>query len=181
MTRVSINLRDFDIKGNVLDISAKGSFVIPEILETYTKDKIDKEFLNCEDEIACTTSIYNSAVAILSFNSITGEKRLKKILLDIKRSLKNEGKFLICDLNVGAFSVPRRYTIMLKLPGEKIMKMKYTLGINPFRIKFKEMLDIVEKCGFKVMKKKVDKGVYYIECLNQQEAKNENNISITKL
>lgn len=179
MGRVTINLRDFEIKGSILDISCKGSFIIPEMIETYTKDKIDKEFLECEDEIACTAAAYNSAVAILSFNSITGKKKLNRILHDIKRSLTKNGKFIICDLNVGAFSLPSRYTIMLKLPGEKIIKMKYTLGINPFRLKFKDIVEISEKCGFEIVKKRVDKGVYYIECLNTQGGQNEDNISIT--
>lgn len=179
MPRVTVNLRDFEIKGNVLDISYRGSFIIPEMIETYTNDKVEKEFLECEDEIACTTEVYNSAVAILSFNSIIGKKNLYKILNDIKKSLTNGGKFVICDLNLGAFSPPNIYTIMLKLPGEKLMKTKYTLGINPFRPKYKEVIEASEKCGFEVVKKRVDKGVYYIECLKVQEAKNEGSISIT--
>ncbi|KMT22709.1 hypothetical protein [Clostridium cylindrosporum] len=179
MARVTINLRDFELKGNILDISAKGSFIIPEMIETYRKDKIDKEFLECEDEIACTASVYNSAVAILSFNSIMGKKRLEKILIDIKKSLIKDGKLVICDLNIGAFSLPNVYTIMLKLPGEKIMKMKYTLGINPFRLKFKDIVESIENVGFQVVKKIVDKGVYYIECEKAQEAENEGNVSVT--
>lgn len=179
MARVTINLRNFEIKGNILDISYKGSFIIPEMIETYTKSKIEKEFLECEDEIACTTAVYNSAVAILSFNSIMGKKKINKILCDIKKSLTSQGKFIICDLNVGAFSLPSRYTVMLKLPGEKIIKMKYTLGINPFRLKFKDIVESCEKCGFKVVRKIVDRGVFYIECVNTLEGSNEGNTSIT--
>ncbi|MEG0641614.1 MAG: hypothetical protein RR515_03365 [Clostridium sp.] len=179
MARATVNLRDFEIKGNVLDISSKGSFIIPEMIETYNKQKIEKEFLECEEEIACTASVYNSAIAVLSFNSIMGKKKLEKILLDIKKGLTKDGKFIICDLNVGALTLPSIYTIMLKLPGEKIMKMKYTLGINPFRLKYKHIIDVIQKCGFNIVRKKVDRGVYYIECEKSQEAKNEGNSSIT--
>lgn len=179
MARAVINLRGFEIDGNILDISFKGSFIIPEIIETYKENKIDREFLEGEDEIACTTAIYNSAVAILSFNTLLGKKSLSKLLTDIKGSLSKEGKLVICDLNVKRFSLPKIYTIMLKLPGEKLMKMKYTLGINPFRPTFKDVVEVSEQCGFKVAKKRVDKGVYYIECLKAQEAENEDNTSVT--
>lgn len=179
MARVVINLREFEFDGNILDISTKGSCIIPEIIETYNKDKIEKEFLECEEEIACTTCAYNSAAAILSFNRIMGKKRLEKILLEIKKTLTKNGKIIICDLNVGPFNMPAHYTIMLKLPGEKIMKMKYNLILNPFRVKYKDILLSLDKCGFKVLKKRVDKGIYYIMCQRSEEAENEGNPSVT--
>ncbi|MEG2337822.1 MAG: hypothetical protein RSA01_03795 [Clostridium sp.] len=179
MARAVINLRDFEFDGNILDISTKGSCIVPEIIESYNKDKIEKEFLECEEEIACSVCGYNSAAAILSFNRIMGRKRLEKILLEIKKTLIKNGKIVICDLNVGPFNMPKPYTIMLKLPGEKIMKMKYNLFLNPFRVRYKEVLESLNKCGFAVVKKRVDKGVYYIQCQRSEEAENEGNISIT--
>ncbi|MEF9951466.1 MAG: hypothetical protein RR840_04340 [Clostridium sp.] len=179
MARAVINLREFEFSGNILDISTKGSCIVPEIIETYNKDKIEKEFLECEEEIACSVAAYNSAAAILSINRIMGKKKLKNLLLEIKKSLIKNGKIVICDLNVGPFNIPSYYTIMLKLPGEKIMKMKYNLYLNPFRVRYKDVVESIEECGLKILKKKVDKGVYYIQCLNSEEAENEGNPSIT--
>lgn len=167
MARITINLREFNLSGSILDISYKGSFIIPEMIETYTKDKIDKEFLECEDEIACTVSEYDNAVAILSFNSIATKKKLYKIVSDIKNSLIKGGRFVICDLNLNKYAIPNIYKIILKLPNEKMITTKYILKINPFRPTFKDVVDTIEKCGFEITKKKVDKGVYYIECLKE--------------
>lgn len=167
MKAITINLRDLGLSGSILDISYKGSFIIPEMIETYTKDKIEKEFLECEDEIACTASAYNNAVAILSFNSVFGKRNLSRIINDVQKSLINGGRFIICDLDLKAFSPPSTYNIILKLPEEKIMQTKYTLGVNPFRPNFKDVAEISEKCGFSILNKRVEKGAYYLECLKE--------------
>jgi hypothetical protein len=182
MKEITIDLRNLRINGNILDISLRGNVIISEIInkisEINDEEKIEKDFITWgNDEIACDICVYDQAFAFFSLNKIWA-RRLDKIIKEVKKVLKDEGRLTVWDLYPSSANIAQGYNIKARLTDDKIVAMPYKLYYRPMGAKFNDVIRSLEKNDFIILSSRIDGNYYYIEAIKKKEDKkvtNENN------
>ena len=173
MKNIVVNLKNFKINENILDISVSGRSVIPEIIKNYevsTGKTFEKQYVTWENKnLVAEASSYDCAVAFFAFDKILGRKNTESLIKYVKCALKNDGMLLIWDMEIHPAFKPGLYTIKTLLPGEKSTKIKIAAGINPFRVQFYDILKLLKKNGFIVVNSRLSQSIFYIEAKNVKE------------
>lgn len=174
MKDIVINMRDFSVSGDILDISIKGNTIISELIKGSTEE-VEKDFavLNYKDK-AEEDSVYHNALAFFSLSSINGKKKLDKTFEEIKRLLKKDGKLMIWDVHLNGIGKIGKTNIKVLLNDNEEVILPFKLKINPFRANFVDIVKLLENNKFKVTSSIISGNSYYIEALNTKEAKDEN-------
>lgn len=174
MKDIVINMMDFSVSGDILDISIKGNTIISELIKGSTEE-VEKDFavLNYKDK-AEEDSVYDNALAFFSLSSINGKKKLDKTFEEIKRLLKKDGKLMIWDVHLNGIGKIGKTNIKVLLNDNEEVILPFKLKINPFRANFVDIVKLLENNKFKVTSSIISGNSYYIEALNTKEAKDEN-------
>lgn len=175
MKEVVVDLKELKIKGSILDISLPGNIVVPEIIDGVNRlqeEVIEKDYITWENnEIACDMCVYDNAFAFFSLNKIGSKKSVDKIIKEVKRVLREEGKIKIWDVNVPILRMIENYKIKVHLSDEKTVKMRFKTYFNPFRLKFIDIIKLLENNGFKIISSNISGDMYYIEAEKHKEVK----------
>jgi hypothetical protein len=175
MKEIVVDLKDLKITGSILDISQPGNVVIPEIVNSIKRveeDTIEKDYFEWENnEIACDMCVYDNAFAFFSLNKIGSKKSIDRIIKEVRRVLREEGKIKIWDVNVPLSRMVENYKIKVQLSDEKIVRMRFKTYLNPFRVKFVDIIKLLENNSFKIVSSNISGDMYYIEAEKYKEVK----------
>lgn len=170
-----INLKDLDIKGNIIDVAAKGNTIVSEIATTVLLEDEktpDKDFIPWNKRhIPCEEKIYDYAIAFFSLSTIGNKFKLVKILRELKRVLKKEGKIFIWDAYGTGIWPSVTYNLKVLVSEGDIRRVKFRVKFNPFRVTFNGVMRILKKNGFSIQNSRVMDNIYYIEAVNINERK----------
>lgn len=173
MKTTVINLNNFKMDENILDVSAPRNSVIPQIIknyEEYTGKTFEKEYITWKNKsLVAEASSYDYAVAFFAFNKIYGKKNTESLIKYIRCALKNDGILMVWDAEIHPAIKPARYLIKVILPGGKSTKIKIRIRINPFREQFYGILKLLKKNGFVILNSRLSQSVFYIEAKNVKE------------
>jgi ubiquinone/menaquinone biosynthesis C-methylase UbiE len=168
-------MKDLNIKGNVIDVAAKGNTIISEIASKAlmeTTNICDKDFIAWNKKsIPSEEKVYDYAIAFFSLNTIGNKYRLVKILRELKRVLKKDGRIVIWDAYGLDIKPSVTYQLKVLISEGDIRKVKYKVVFNPFRIGFNGVMKTLQKNGFEILNSRIMDNVYYIEAENAKERK----------
>lgn len=175
---ITVELGSLKLHGNVLDISTRGNNIISEIVNiTYTKNEaesLEKEYIVWDNiNISSKDSFYDYACSFFSLGFIRGKRNLNKRLKELKRVLKKDGKLFIWDLHIPSTTLFGDFNVIAKLPDGREKRLNLRVKLNPFRVKFVDMLKLLENNGYKIIISTISNNKYYIEAVNIKEEKNE--------
>ncbi|MDF2674308.1 MAG: hypothetical protein K0R09_2576 [Clostridiales bacterium] len=170
-----INMKDLNIKGNVIDVAVKGNTIVSEIASIAlmkTENIGNKDFISWNKKfIPCEEEFYDYAIAFFSLNTIGSKFRLVKILRELKRVLKKEGKVIIWDAYGLGAKPSITYDLKVLISEGDIRKVKYKIVFNPFRTNFESVMKALQRNGFIIQSSSIKDNVYYIEAVNTKERK----------
>lgn len=172
---ILVNLENFIIQGNILDISTKGNVVVSEMIEISGKE-VEKDFIAWNYKCtSCNARGYDYALAFFSLSSIFDRRRLDKTIKEVKRLLNNNGKLIIWDIYQSSVLDLGKFKIKVILPQKKVVYMRYKVYFNPFRPGYNDILKCVNNNELCIVKKYIKENMFYIEAVNSGEVKNEDN------
>lgn len=170
-----INLKELDISGNIIDVAAKGNTIVNEIAATALLEDmnaLDKEFISWNKKyIPCEEGVYDYAIAFFSLNKIGNRFRLIRMLKELKRVLKINGKLLIWDAYGVRIGPAVNYELKVLISEGDIRRVKCRVKFNPFRAGFYGVMKALKKQGFFISNSSVRDDIYYIEAVNTEERK----------
>ena len=170
-----INMKDLNIKGNVIDVAAKGNTIVSEIasIALMKAENIgDKDFISWNKKfIPCEAEFYDYAIAFFSLNTIGNKFKLAKILRELKRVLKKEGKIIIWDAYGLGAKPSVTYDLKVLVSEGDIRRVKHKIVFNPFRTNFERVIKYLQRNGFKIQSSSIKDNIYYIEAVNTKEGK----------
>ncbi len=170
-----INLKDLNIKGNVIDVAAKGNIIVSEIASKAlmeANNMVDKEFIAWNRKsIPCEEKYYDYAIAFFSLSTIVNKFKLVKILKELKRVLKKDGKIIIWDAYGLGIKPSVTYELKVLISEGDIRKVKYKIAFNPFRVEFNVVMKALKRNGFIILNSRIMDNVYHIEAVNSNERK----------
>lgn len=173
--RAVINLKELNIKGNIIDIAAKGNTIVSEIAATVLTEEnniLDKDFISWNKKyIQCEEMVYDYAIAFFSLNTIGNRFKLIKILKELKRVLKMNGRILIWDAYGTGIKPSVNYELKVLISEGDIKRIKCRVKFNPCRVTFNGLLKLLKRNGFKVQNSRIMDNIYYIEAVNTNERK----------
>lgn len=173
--RAVINMKDLNIKGNVIDVATKGNTIVSEIAATMLmEDKMqpDKDFISWGGKsIPSDENTYDYAIAFFSLSKLGNKFKLGKILRELKRVLKKEGKIFIWDAYGIGIKLNVCYELKVLISEGDIRRVNYRIKFNPFRVSFNGVMKALKKNGFLVQNSRVLDNIYYLEALNMNERK----------
>jgi SAM-dependent methyltransferase len=168
-------MKDLNIKGNVIDVAAKGNTIVSEIASKALMDANnigDKDFIVWNKKsIPCEEKFYDYAIAFFSLNTIANKFRLFKILRELKRVLKKDGKVIIWDAYGLGLKPSATYELKVLISEGDIRRVKYKIAFNPFRVEFDGVKKALKRDGFRILNSRITDSVYYIEAVNANERK----------
>lgn len=174
MKNIVIDMKDFSISGDILDISIKGNTIISEFIKN-SEEEIEKDFmvLSYKDNLR-GESTYDNALAFFSLSSINGKRKLDKTLEEVKRLLKKDGKIIIWDAHIKGIKNIGKMNIKVVFKNDEEIMLPFKVKINPFRVNFIDIVKLLENNKFKIVSSIISGNSYYIEALNTKEARDEN-------
>lgn len=173
MKDVVIDLKNMCLEGDVLDISLKGNTIISELI-LRENEEVEKDFMVLDyKENSGKESAYDSALAFLSLSSVLGRKRYDRVLSEIKRLLKENGKLMIWDIQVDGIKGIGKKNIEVVLKDDWKIDLPFKVKYNPFRLKFMDVIRLLEINKFKISSSIISGGSFYIEAINTKEARDE--------
>lgn len=170
-----INLKNFNINGNIIDVAAEGNTIVSEIATTVLMEdeKIpDKDFMVWNKRfIPCEEKIYDYAIAFFSFNKIGNKFKLIKIIRELKRVLKKDGKIFVWDAYGIGIRPSVKYELKVLVSEGDIRKIRCRINFNPFRVRFNGVLKALKRNGFVIQNSTIADNIYHIEAVNTNERK----------
>lgn len=170
-----INLKNLNIRGNIIDVAAKGNTIVSEIAATALPEDEktqDKDFIPWNRKsIPCGEGIYDYGIAFFSLNTVGNKFKLAKIIRELKRVLKKDGKILIWDAYGMGIRLSVTYELKVLISEGDIRKVKCRVKFNPFRATFNGVMRVLKKNGFLIQNSRIIDNVYYIEAVNTNERK----------
>ncbi len=176
--RAVINLRELNIKGSIIDVTAKGNSIVNEIAMSALEEDmnaLDKEFISWNKKyIPCEEGVYDYAIAFFSLNKIGNRFKIIRILKELKRVLKTNGKLLIWDACRTGIRPELSYDLRVLISEGDIRRVRYKVKFNPFRTGFNGLMKILKRQGFSISNSSVRDNIYHIEAVNTYERKQGN-------
>lgn len=173
--RAVINLKELNIKGNIIDVAARGNSIVNEIAiaaPVEDMNALDKEFISWNKKyIPCEERVYDYAIAFFSLNKIGNRFKLVRMLKELKRVLKINGKLLIWDAYGTGIRPSVSYELKVLISEGDIRRLKYRVKFNPFRMGFYGMMKTLKRYGFSISNNSVANNIYHIEAVNMNERK----------
>lgn len=173
--RAVINLQDLNINGNIIDVAEKGNTIVTEIAATALMEErnaLDKDFISWNKKyIPCEERVYDYAIAFFSLNKIGNRFKLIKILRELKRVLKKNGKLLIWDAYGTGIRPDVTYDLKVLISEGDIRRVKCKVKFNPFRVSFYRLMKVLKRNGFSILNSRVMDNIYHIEAVNTDERK----------
>lgn len=168
-----INLKNLNIKGNIIDIAAKGNTIVSEIATTILMEDektSEKDFIAWnKSSIPSEEKIYDYAIAFFSLNTIGNKFKLVKIIKELKRVLKKDGRILIWDaygLGIRPFV---NYELKVLISEGDIRRMNCRINCNPLRAGFNGIIKALKRNGFAIQNSSIMGNIYHIEAVNTNE------------
>lgn len=170
-----INLKDLNIKGNIIDVAAKGNTIVSEIAATVLmedEETLDKDFIPWNRKsISCEEGIYDYAIAFFSLNTIGNRFKLVKIIRELKKVLKKDGRILIWDAYRTGIRPSVIYELKVLILDGNIRRVKCRIKFNPFRVSFNGVMKMLKRNGFTIHNNSIMDNIYHIEAVNTNERK----------
>lgn len=170
---IMINLRDLYINGDVIDIASYGNTVISDYIANIINNSrrvCDKDFIAWKhNQVASRDDVYDYALAFFSFSELENSFKIKKIIKELKRVLKVNGKILIWDVCGIDGIIGGSYNLKILLTDGVIVRAKQKICFNPFKMSPRAMKKILIKNGFNIINYKILNNMYFLEAENYKE------------
>lgn len=154
-----INLSNYRIEGDVLDISAENHGVIYNLCKEIDEE-ICADYIEGDRELALKDRIYDACTIFFSLSKLWKNESKEKLIDDISKHIKINGKIYVWDINknIGEIIDDR---IKVLLPREEIREIRVK-NINPFSSSnLDETKKILEK-NYKIDETRVWEDMHYI-------------------
>jgi ubiquinone/menaquinone biosynthesis C-methylase UbiE len=113
-------------------------------------------------------SEYDMALSFFSINTLSNRHKFRKLTKELKRILKNRGRLIIWDVYDKGALMNIKLDMKVLVDEGDIRSVNYNILFNPFRPKFSDVINILEKNGFDVASK-INGNIYCIEAVNNKE------------
>lgn len=167
-----VNLKDLNVEGNVIDVASKGNAIISEIVSKLllrAQNTYDKDFLTWNNKsVSSDGNEYDMALSFFSVNTLSNKHKLKRLIRELKRILKNKGKLIMWDVYTKGTELSIMLDMKVLVDEGDIRSVKYNVFFNPLRPKFADVINVLERNGFEVSSK-INGNVYCIEAVNNKE------------
>lgn len=178
MVSYELNLEDFKLRGDVLDISFKGNTMLMEYFkcmqDTYPKIELLTDIMKADDMKTAEKYSVDCACAFFSLGGIWLNINLNRVLKMVYNSIKESGRFFIWDLFDFDVYMKKEFVIEAVMPGRKRTNLSFKRYYNPFRPDFIKLLEIIERNGFEIANGNVKENIFYIEAVKKPVSRDEN-------
>lgn len=141
--KLIINMKDFRIRGDVLDISKSNTGIIYNISKE-TESELSIDYVDSENRGVLKRRLYDACTFFFNLNSIWSNRGKENIIKEVTNYLKDEGRIFIWDVRKERGSVVDN-TIQVVLPNDKIKEVNFK-NYNPLNTCFlEEVKKILEK------------------------------------
>lgn len=167
---IVINMNDFHIEGDILDLSRDNSGIIYKISKE-VEEELSVDYVDVDNRNALKRRKYDACTFFFNLSDIWGNRRKEGLIKEVCGYLKEQGEIYIWDVNKdsGGFL---DYKINAILPNGEIKEV----GINNYNpllnCKFEEIKKILEKYA-KIEETKLWEDVFFIKAIKNKENKRE--------
>lgn len=170
---VFVNFDDIKLEGSVLDLSVKGSSIIPSLMKLQScecDDNVQKDYIKWDSGlIPSEDSRYDTVTAMFSFGKIISRYKTARIIKEVSRVLKRGGKIIIFDINSKGTIPFTPFYIEMVMPDRKVCRISSKTHLNKLSADFESMIRILEKNDFIIKWMKHNENIYKIVAENNKK------------
>ncbi|MDP4091143.1 MAG: hypothetical protein Q8930_18005 [Bacillota bacterium] len=156
--KVQIDMRNLDLKGDIIDIGIKNYGIIYKICKQ-NDDEVAVEYLVDEERTLISRERYDTAVLFFCLGMLSGPDR-KKLIKDIGSYIRDYGEIVIWDLNKApGMLMDLEVEVLMPNDESQIIKLR---NLNPVKRIFMEEIRHLVLQYFYITEEKVGKTIFYL-------------------